>query len=95
MTVSAHELALNLVLRIQRSSFIHPSLLVLIFTHTVQLVSVVLCNRLTRKFGRNGVGSKQNTVLGTTALRSIKGCSSLPMSDLVFALGVAIRAAET
>ena len=39
------------------------------------LVSVVLGNCLTRKFGRTGVGNEQTTILGTTALRSIQGLS--------------------
>ena len=84
MTVSLHELALNLVLRIRRSSFIRPSSLVLIFQRTIQLVSVVLGNHLTRKFGRTGVGNEQTAILGTTALRSIQGLSksSLEQSRL-------------
>ena len=75
MIVSTRELALNLILRIRRSSFIRPSSLVLIFPCTIQLVSVALGNRLTRKFGRTGVVNEQTAILGTTALRSIQGLS--------------------
>ena len=45
------------------------------FPRAIQLVSVVLGNHLTRKFGRTGVGNEQTAILGTTALRSIQRLS--------------------